>query len=103
MSKTQSRFYHSEELLPLSVLIAIVRLGCKYEFIKLRDDAMSRLAYEYPSDLNSYTNTEDEWTRIDITDNSLELDILKLAWDHRMYTILPCLYLNIYGNFTLVC
>jgi hypothetical protein len=79
----------------------MVRLGTKYAFIKLRDDAMSRLSYEYPNNLEGFMRDSD-WTRIDIHHHVLELDILNLAWEHRIYTILPVLYLNISGNFTLV-
>lgn len=44
------------EPLPMKVVAAFLRLGNKYDIELLRDDALKRLHYEYPSTLEEYDN-----------------------------------------------
>ncbi|RDB15227.1 hypothetical protein Hypma_004726 [Hypsizygus marmoreus] len=96
-------FYNSFERQPVPILAAMIRLGHKYNITKLRDDALSRLKHEYPSTLETWTaGLCAGFTRIELdTGDASELDLLLLAREYRLQTILPALYFNLASTFSL--
>lgn len=94
------RSYHSGDGQPIPVVEAMVRLGCKYGFVPLCQEATSRLKHEYPANLGAYTS---DHTRIEMDDSIELLDLLKLAQEHNeLHSILPGLYHEIHNSFDLV-
>lgn len=90
-------FYRSSDALPISILFAMARLGHRYAFLRFRDDAVSRLEYEFPPDLASYLERK-SYTRIEPEESIEQLDILILALELKLHRVLPSLYLDIIGR-----
>lgn len=88
------------EFQPLPITFANILLGYKYEFLKLRDDAISRLKHEYPSELKDVKTV---YTRLEVDTDADKLDILNLAQGYdQLRTTLPYLYSDICARHTLV-
>ena len=98
------RAYKSKDaIFPIKPLIAMLGLGQKYEFEDFRDDALERLKAEFTTELNVYDALVDpEWTddesslrlsRVS-TDVGNEFDILNIALELGIQTILPMAYLT---------
>ncbi|KAJ7018338.1 hypothetical protein C8F04DRAFT_1151877 [Mycena alexandri] len=90
--------------LPLPVISAHIRLGRKYDFRELLDLAVARLNFENPTTLAAYDALlTDEYdvalmldshytpTRI-VNYPGLYLDIIRLAREHDILSVLPCAY-----------
>ncbi|KAJ7620546.1 hypothetical protein DFH06DRAFT_1234189 [Mycena polygramma] len=95
----------SEKSLSFPFIAAIVRMGRKYDFESLFAAAAQRLAYEYPTTLEDYqtltsaNNVDYSSTRIDHYPG-MSLDLIPLAREHGLYSVLPCAYLRavLYNN-----
>ncbi|KAK7025111.1 BTB domain-containing protein [Favolaschia claudopus] len=81
----------SQEKISFSAVAALVRLGKKYEFKDLFDSVVGRLASEIPMTLQAYDAMEGEYLAIE-SYLGLNLDILILASENNLFTILPCVY-----------
>lgn len=109
--------YHVNERQSLPILFAHIRLGCKYEFTTLRDNAISRMKREFPITLPE-TLDDDMWEHIDAStyaaleaagdtvseDASADLlDILEVAQDHaQLCSTLPGIYRRIEHTHTVL-
>jgi hypothetical protein len=79
----------------------MVRLGHKYEALHIRDAAVASLQAEYPQNLTDW-EAGDGYCRIADPFPGLEFDVLNLAQEHRLLTVLPSVYLGIIFSYTLV-
>lgn len=70
------------------MVAAFARLGTKYEFRQLRTEAVKRLTFEFPSQLNRL-ETQHSGTRI-IGANGLVFRAITLARETNMLFVLPC-------------
>ncbi|KAF7326844.1 BTB domain-containing protein [Mycena venus] len=89
----------SEKTVTLSFVAAIVRMGPKYEFKELLAAALQRLTDENPTTLDEYENLTNEdgisytSTRI-IHYRNMSFDVITLARENGLLTVLPCAYLR---------
>jgi len=91
----------NEENLPFSFIAAIVRLGRKYDFKNLLAAAVQRLTYENPSTFESWealtriVNNQLGYSATKIHHSaSIMFDMLSLARENNVFTVLPCAYLR---------
>ncbi|KAJ7018341.1 hypothetical protein C8F04DRAFT_392071 [Mycena alexandri] len=82
--------------LPLPVIGALIRLGRKYDFHDLLHSALARLIFENPTTLEEHDalligKTAYKPTRI-VTYRGLLMDIITLARENNILTVLPCAY-----------
>ncbi|KDR77428.1 hypothetical protein GALMADRAFT_245621 [Galerina marginata CBS 339.88] len=94
------RIYNRQEKTPLSVIGSMLRLGRKYRFKNLVKEALHCLTQDFPS-------TFDLWDVLGGTkciqfSGSTLFDVVYLAHEHSIKSILPCLYLMICSQFPLV-
>ncbi|KAF5374142.1 hypothetical protein D9615_008824 [Tricholomella constricta] len=93
--------HYSSEPLPVRILSALVRLGHKYAFLQFRDEAVSRLEYDYPNDIKNYLQPKKEYALIRYEEPNERLDILNLAREYKLHTILPSLYMELFTKYHL--
>lgn len=86
---------YSANPLPVPILRAMLRLGHKYDFGQFRKEAISRLEYEFASDMKTFLERQDEYVEIEVTEDSQVLDLLTLARESKLHAVLPSLYLDI--------
>jgi hypothetical protein len=92
MYSPKHRFYNITEEQPFSFIAAMIRLGHKYNFTRLRDDAIARLSSDCPTTLREWDSGGlDYYSRIECYPK-LSVDVLNLAQEHRLFCILPCVY-----------
>ncbi|KAJ6593451.1 hypothetical protein B0H19DRAFT_1090359 [Mycena capillaripes] len=89
--------FSSEKAVPFPVLAGLIRLGRKYDFEALFKAALEWLTFENPNNLEEYhdlggdqTNVH-SFTRI-LAYPGLEFDIITLARECNLLSILPCAY-----------
>lgn len=87
----QPRGYNTRQVLPFPVVAAMLRLGKKYEFDHLRDEALLRLTSEFPTTLEEWDALPDHFTHI-VDRKGLLFDIISLAIECRVQSILPAAY-----------
>jgi hypothetical protein len=87
----QPRGYNIRQALPFPVVAAMLRLGKKYEFDHLRDEALLRLTSEFPTKLEEWDALPDHFTHI-IDRKGLLFDIIRLAIECGVQSILPAAY-----------
>lgn len=81
--------------LPFAAVAAHIRLGRKYDFRELLDLALARLNFEHPTTLHGYDALLlDRPTRI-VATPSLSLDILALARENDILSVLPFAYYRV--------
>ncbi|KAJ7502969.1 hypothetical protein B0H11DRAFT_2274387 [Mycena galericulata] len=102
----------SQKALPFPYIASFVRLGRKYDFKELLDIAVERLVFENPTDVDEYeallkpfkASPADDWkfqtTRI-VHYPGIHHDILTLARENDLLTVLPCAYFRV-STFSLV-
>ncbi|TEB27368.1 hypothetical protein FA13DRAFT_1736503 [Coprinellus micaceus] len=82
----------------LSALAAMIRLGRKYEISYLRDEGLARLKREFPTTLEEYDRLPEEYLSFTYPETQCGLDpivdIIKLAHECNIQSILPALYLQ---------
>ncbi|KAJ7125105.1 hypothetical protein C8R44DRAFT_980335 [Mycena epipterygia] len=86
----------TQEALPLPVVAALIRLGRKYDFRELLDQAVERLTFENPMTLEKYDALIKDGknygpTRI-VYYRGMFYDILTLARENNILSVLPCAY-----------
>ena len=86
-----ARVYTTRDLLPFSVVAAMLRLGSKYEFNHLREDALFRLRAEFPTTLETWDELPPEYTYI-LEQDGILFDIINLAIEQGLWSILPSAY-----------
>jgi hypothetical protein len=93
------RLYKPQEVVSFDTLRAFLHMSAKYDIAALRVDALSRLRAKFPSaeSASSYNYIrQDEglpW-RID-SYPGIEYDLANLAREHRIWDVLPVLYLRV--------
>nr|GAT56160.1 predicted protein [Mycena chlorophos] len=83
----------TEETIQFSLVAALIRLGRKYDFIKLLKAAVKRLTHDYPSTLALI----DARQRADFSLNiapypGIHFDALSMAREHSIPSVLPIAY-----------
>lgn len=73
------------------MVAAFLRLGKKYNFAKLHEDALQRLIYEFPSTLEQ-RDANMPTAMIELTSTGDYFDIISLAREHNILSILPCAF-----------
>ncbi|KAJ7470739.1 hypothetical protein FB451DRAFT_1175960 [Mycena latifolia] len=84
--------FHDKFCEPFEVVACMLRLGRKYEILPFRDDALSRLHHEFPTKLRLWDRrlANDRLETIKHT-WGVYLDLLNLAYENHVYTIIPSL------------
>jgi predicted KAP-like P-loop ATPase len=77
--------------IPLSTLVAFLRLGKKYKIEQLYLEVCDRLIHEFPSTLNSWDKVCHKFTLIDGVDGIL-FDMIALAREVNLQSILPAVF-----------
>ena len=98
-----TRAYKSQNAtFPIKLLIAMLRLGQKYEFDDFRDDALERLKATFPKNLDEYEasldagdiDNESSSRSGQVSTKGNEFEILNIALELGIRTILPMAYLT---------
>ncbi|KAF7370417.1 BTB domain-containing protein [Mycena sanguinolenta] len=86
------RFYdstfHSQKVIPLPVLGAMIRLGRKYDFKDLLHSAVERVTAVYPKTVGEYLAMRTTFETIEWYDG-IDLDMLALLSENKIFTALP--------------
>ncbi|KAK7055121.1 BTB domain-containing protein [Favolaschia claudopus] len=90
-----------ESKLRLSLIGSIIRLGRKYDFKDLLAAAVDRLTYENPQTLGEYEKLKKNdsgayATTKYILYKGMLLDVIILAHENGLFTLLPCAYLRLF-------
>lgn len=84
-----------QKALPLPVIAALIRLGRKYDFRDLLDVGVERLVFEHPTTLEGYDALSNDGTynttRI-VQYRGIIYDIIALARENNIFSVLPCAY-----------
>ncbi|KAF8989031.1 hypothetical protein BDQ17DRAFT_1393350 [Cyathus striatus] len=83
--------YNVREAVPFPTLAAMLRLGRKYDFEHLRDEALIRLTSEFPTTLNEWESLAEEFTHIKYQRGIL-FDVINLAREMSVNSVLPAAY-----------
>jgi hypothetical protein len=82
--------FQLEDALPLDLVASMLRLGRKYEIFTAKNNAGSRIHYEFPSESDSWNNVEMTSTKIHWQPGSgFFVDVLKLAYEAGIYSSIP--------------
>ncbi|KAJ7125106.1 hypothetical protein C8R44DRAFT_669154 [Mycena epipterygia] len=86
----------AQEKLPLPAIAALICLGRKYDFRDMLDSAVARLTFENPTTLEKYDaliRHDGKYATTRIADHAGILhDILTLARENNILSVLPCAY-----------
>ncbi|KAF8216886.1 hypothetical protein K438DRAFT_1559130 [Mycena galopus ATCC 62051] len=97
--------FHCQKRLPLAAVGALIRLGRKYDFGYLFKSAVARLTSINPTTLEEYDAMP---ASADIELSTIEwywgweLDIIALASENNILSVLPCAYLRVVERYSLV-
>ncbi len=92
-----------QHTLPLSVLAAMIRLGRKFDFQNLFEFAVARLTAQYPATLEKSDAFESEQKEPYIERYiGLHFDLITLASENNIVSVLPCAYYRAMESFSLV-
>ncbi|CAA7266032.1 unnamed protein product [Cyclocybe aegerita] len=91
LSALYDQTYISRVAIPFPAVAAMLRLGNKYEFIQLREDALFRLRSEFPSTLKEWQVLPSDYTHM-VTQGGILYDIINLALEEGLFSILPAAY-----------
>ncbi|KAK7044880.1 hypothetical protein R3P38DRAFT_3389100 [Favolaschia claudopus] len=84
-----------EDALPFDLIASMLRLGRKYEMKTVKQNAVSRIRYEYPTRLDSWERVEASVTKIILLEGDrsgpLSLNVFKLAYECDVLPSLPIL------------
>ncbi|KAF7370411.1 BTB domain-containing protein [Mycena sanguinolenta] len=84
----------AQKTLPLAAIGALIRLGRKYDFEELVQLAAARITSETPTTLKEYDTFEPDYQAI-VYYPGLEFDIVTLASENNLLSILPFTYYDI--------
>ena len=99
------RTYNRSHCVSISLLKTMLHFGMKYDMRRLRNEAVHCLISEFPSTLEQWS--DQDCSVIDIDDDDYArmeglFEILYLAHEHSITSILPALYLRICLTLTAV-
>ncbi|KAJ7108756.1 hypothetical protein C8R44DRAFT_714111 [Mycena epipterygia] len=86
-------FKFATTLPSFAVVASLLRLGRKYDIPEVKQDALSRIHYEFPSDLETWTAIGDGDTKIECH-VGIYVDLLNLAYECGIYSSIPTLALT---------
>ncbi|KAJ7188687.1 hypothetical protein C8R46DRAFT_1205828 [Mycena filopes] len=91
--------------LPLPIIGALIRLGRRYKFLELFKSAVERLTFENPATFEEYhALISDSYTMTRIAHcPGVDFDILSLAQENNIQTILPFAFYRVVQSTELVC
>jgi hypothetical protein len=91
-----SRTYNRSDRISVSLLRTMLLFGRKYEMRQLQREAVQCLMLEFPSTLQKWSDTGfDDIIDMDSGEITSLIEILYLAHEHSIISILPALYLRI--------
>ncbi|KAK7025092.1 BTB domain-containing protein [Favolaschia claudopus] len=95
--------FHSQILLPLAAVGAIIRLSRKYDIKDLFDSAVARLTSEFPTTLDEYDTISKDPTRFKRIEqyDGLLFDMIALASKNYILTPLPCAYYTLVRRYSI--
>ena len=97
-----NRVFNSDKTISVERIAAMVRLGRKYELTTLYEEAMRRLQSDFPSDLPAWKKVCVQKRR-NFTQNKRNLiDIVNLAVEQNLLSVLPTAMLVLCKNIALV-
>jgi hypothetical protein len=79
----------------------MLRLGSKYDIPQARNDALSRLHFEYPADLEAWHISNPDLTKI-AAHQDFQPDLLNLLYECGVYLCIPTAGLHCLNAYTLV-
>ncbi|KAK7025108.1 BTB domain-containing protein [Favolaschia claudopus] len=88
-----------QKVITVSAVGALLRLGRKYDFKDLYQLAVSRLTSEYPANLDEFDALPEEYIAIEGY-NGATFDLVNIASDNSIMSILPGAYFFIINKFT---
>ncbi|KAF7370404.1 BTB domain-containing protein [Mycena sanguinolenta] len=80
--------FHSQRVMPLPVLGAMIRLGRKYDFKDLLHSAVERVTAEYPRTLEKYIAMPDSFQTIERY-KGIDFDMVTLLSENKLFAALP--------------
>ncbi|KJA26656.1 hypothetical protein HYPSUDRAFT_63873 [Hypholoma sublateritium FD-334 SS-4] len=95
--------YHlNSESVDTSYLAMMMRIGRKYEIASLTSTALNYMQHLFPSTLQEWDNRQGEVSRLsDNQDNAFIFDIINLAYESHVPSILPAAFLSLWRNYTI--
>ena len=79
--------------MPISLIAVMLRLGKKYDMEHFLKEAVARLKHEFPRELSSWDSISDQsFSKIEQTGDIVMLDIIILAGEAGLQSILPLAY-----------
>ncbi|KAJ6553622.1 hypothetical protein DFH09DRAFT_1496253 [Mycena vulgaris] len=94
--------FHHKFCQPFEVVACMLRLGRKYEITEFKDDALSRLHYEFPAKLGTWDRRLAKNKLVKITERrGIVIDLLNLVYENGVYTSIPALAFKCLENYTL--
>jgi hypothetical protein len=78
----------------------MLRLGKKYDIPQARDDALSRLHFEYPADLEAWDTLPNDLTKIK-DERGIHPDLLNLFYECGVYSCIPTIGLSCLSFYSL--
>jgi hypothetical protein len=79
----------------------MLRLGSKYDIRQARNDALSRLHFEYPADLEAWQILNTDLTKI-AAHQGIQPDLLNLLYECGVDSCIPTAGLHCLNAYTLV-
>ncbi|EDR01758.1 uncharacterized protein LACBIDRAFT_333017 [Laccaria bicolor S238N-H82] len=93
------RVYGSDDPMPISLIAVMLRLGKKYDMEHFLKEAVTRLQYEFPRNLSDWDLISDQpFSKLAQSGDSMSLDIIILAQEAGIQSILPLAYLFFFNN-----
>ncbi|KAK7025080.1 BTB domain-containing protein [Favolaschia claudopus] len=85
--------FHCKKVLPFPIVRALIRLGRQYRYEYLYESGLDRIRTEFPSTLEKYDEATNSYQTIEPY-NGLSRDILSLASEDKILSVLPGAYYN---------
>ncbi|KAJ3492732.1 hypothetical protein NLJ89_g11174 [Agrocybe chaxingu] len=86
--------------LTLSILRTMLRMGRKYGFKNLRQEAINCLRMEFPSTLKEFDASLEDYMFIDVGNEHVPFDAMILGREQGIKSIMPAIYVGICANHT---
>ncbi|KAJ7163899.1 hypothetical protein C8R43DRAFT_879459 [Mycena crocata] len=80
--------FHHKHTQPFKTVASMLRMGNKYEIFTFQNDALSRMHYEFPTDLETWDRLPAQLEQIE-EGPGVYVDLLALAYENGVYTCIP--------------
>ena len=81
----------------------MVRLGRKYDISHWKSSALSYLRQLFSKDPAQWTSSHDDVQELYEKNQSFLFDVINLAYENHIFSIVPVAFLNLFAIHTLVC